>query len=420
MILAKQSYSVAVHRARTRVGSASRSIHVRMVWAAMFLVTFALSSVCTAGDFRVLIEPSGEGIAAHFYLDAPLEHFGFEPSGSVYRSRTWRITTPGLNLEDNAVVASDGRRFERFSLLISLDTVNQDRSYPALTRVGSSGFVLYAPYLRDEQNRAPVVTASLPADYQAVPFDPRQHPASPPHISLRNDGYVFIGPAHYLSRADDSSWIADGVPEWMTREARTTISRVMRYYRRRLAVRQRIDPLIVMTLADDEKTTWRGDVTAGNVMVLRFRGSAWKQPSEPLRELLVRFVAHESYHFWNGVLHSSRHEAEAPWLHEGAAEYAALVALQEVQALRPQSVLQAMQDHLNNCRRDLASNALQSGPARAGALHTAAASSFNGWPIEQCCGHRADGVTSSRYGLESFGNPQDVTNTTTLPISWRP
>jgi hypothetical protein len=93
-----------------------------------------------------------------------------------------------------------------------------------------------------------------------------------------------------------------------------------------------------------------GDVTPGPFVSLRFYGSPEEQLSNSYR--VTRFVSHEVFHFWNGSLVTNA-DGTPSWLHEGGADYAALLVGLDSGALDEAGMRGELGDALTHCRQGL-------------------------------------------------------------------
>lgn len=94
---------------------------------------------------------------------------------------------------------------------------------------------------------------------------------------------------------------------------------------------------------------FRGDVTDTGVISARFHGDAWRGELPTV----IPFIWHETFHLWNGHGVENRDDEEAPWLHEGGADYAAIVGAVSAGAMSEDAGLARLTQGLNGCRRVL-------------------------------------------------------------------
>ncbi|MBB5203221.1 hypothetical protein HNQ51_000514 [Inhella inkyongensis] len=98
---------------------------------------------------------------------------------------------------------------------------------------------------------------------------------------------------------------------------------------------------LVVTLS--ELPGFHGDTTPGRMMRLRLpRDASTLSPED-----LGLFVAHEAGHWWNSGLYRS--DASRPWLHEGHAEWMALLQQAQTGQLAPQRWVERVEAYVNAC-----------------------------------------------------------------------
>ncbi|MBH9576097.1 hypothetical protein [Inhella proteolytica] len=113
---------------------------------------------------------------------------------------------------------------------------------------------------------------------------------------------------------------------------------------------------VVVTLS--ESPGYHGDTTPGQMMRLRLPRDAATMSNEDFSH----FIAHEVGHWWNKGLYSS--DDAQPWLHEGHAEWMALVQQTQEGQMTPAQMRARVQGALNSClaaRGEMAMAALTGG-----------------------------------------------------------
>ncbi|MFG6448801.1 hypothetical protein ACG0Z6_11200 [Roseateles sp. BYS180W] len=88
---------------------------------------------------------------------------------------------------------------------------------------------------------------------------------------------------------------------------------------------------------------FQADVSDGHIMRLRLP----LDPQHLALQELQRYLLHEATHWWNMGLYRS--DDRYPWLHEGHAEWASLLLMQQAAALSPQALLRFLDEALNRC-----------------------------------------------------------------------
>lgn len=303
---------------------------------------------------QVVAQTDDEGVVLHYRLPGPVARFEFADHDII--RDLWTVTTPGLGLADGAV--SGSAPFDAFDIRIRPDAAEVDRIYQGLSRIGS-GRVLYGPGLKSAAGET-VLTFDLAADQIALPAgDP---------IS----GYAYVGPAAQVV-VDPRGDVAIGanVDAELAEPLRRTFFASMAFYQQHLDAGLPFRPALLVSVDSPGPTTFRGDVTGSGMISLRFTGDAWRGAGDQL----TTFVWHEAFHLWNGHAVVDRDGDTDPWLHEGGAEYAALLGAVSTGDLSEPEGRAVLTRHLNRCREILGDRNLNpaslrsgSGPYACGAL----------------------------------------------------
>lgn len=102
----------------------------------------------------------------------------------------------------------------------------------------------------------------------------------------------------------------------------------------------------IVMLRADEGAGFHGDRSDDRLLRLSFNRPS-EQPSAPELDAVRQFVAHEIAHLWNhGVFDS---DMGTPWLHEGDADWAALLVLHEQGLLSDDGLRARLQAAVNGC-----------------------------------------------------------------------
>lgn len=320
---------------------------VLAVLAALTLATRAshADSQDTAPSTRAVVLGAEAGVIVRYRLDAPVDRFVFADRDTI--RALWTVTTPGLHLADGAI--SGDEPFDAFELKIAPDAAEVDRIYPGLSRIGA-GYVLYGPGLKNATGQTEI-SFELTAGQTALPTE---RPV---------DGYAYLGPEANVAR-DPRGDLAAGAN--VDSELKTALSqaffRSMAFYEARLGLSLPFRPVLLSSIDSPGPASFRGDVTDTGVISVRFHGDAWRGATDDV----TTFVWHETFHLWNGHGVRNRDADSAPWLHEGAANMAALigaVSTGELSETRGRAVLTT---YLNGCRRALGDHDLRAATLRSG------------------------------------------------------
>lgn len=282
-----------------------------------------------------------DGVTLRYRLPRPVTRVAFSDHDTI---RTlWTVATPGLTLADGAITGD--KPFDAFELQIRPDAAEVDRIYMGLSLAGE-GRVVFGPGLKLEG--VPTTLSFELAPGEAALPDARAI-----------DGYAYVGPASDIA-TDTGGIVVTGAnvdPE-LVRSLRRSLFDSLAFYEARLGAGLPFHPALIGSIDSPGPPTFRGDVTDTGVISVRFRGDTWRQTIEEV----APFVWHETFHLWNGHSVESRDEDTAPWLHEGGADYAALIGAVSTGAMDESDARARITRRLNGCRRNLADRDLD--PAR--------------------------------------------------------
>lgn len=273
------------------------------------------------------------GVVVTWRLAEPTTRVAFF-SRSVIRD-LWAVTTPGLTLKDGAVEGE--APFDRFEIRIAPDAAEVDRIYMGLSQAGA-GHVLYGPGL-ELQGMNAELTARPVAGEAAVP------------TAGAVKGYVYLGPQEAVMRREGAAVVTSpSAPPALTVLLRDGFFAAQKFYGARLGHVLPTEPTLIISTDSPGPTGFRGDVTDTGVISLRFHGDMWASPPPDVAVPLGTLVWHESLHLWNGNGMKMKDGETAPWLHEGMAEYGALVAAVSTGVVDEGQARGALTKRLRACR----------------------------------------------------------------------
>ena len=279
----------------------------------------------------VTLTPTPEGVSAHYRLTAPTGRFEFADPG-VARS-DWSPESEGTELDAAGVtLATPGAGF---SILLRPDSTEEGRGYIALTRVGA-GYVLYAPALKGAA-QAPSLATTAPEGWVLTPAD-------------RADGYVYLGPASAIRRLPSgaSAIAADDLPPALRDTVFGAFDDAVGFFSARFGPPP-TPPILSATIQGAGPMSFRGDVTDTGLISARFSGASWTAPDAGAFEPVAAFAFHETAHLWNS--HHARPTEGTPWLHEGGAEYMALIGAVTTGRMTEAKARESLSERLTACRR---------------------------------------------------------------------
>ncbi|MFK0298217.1 hypothetical protein ACIQTU_03260 [Brevundimonas sp. NPDC090276] len=305
-------------------------------WSALALACAAPAPVLAQQAAIIEARTAPGGVIVTWRLAEPTTRVVFL-ADSVIRD-LWTVTTPGLTLKDGAVEGVEP--FRNFEIRIVPDAAEVERVYMGLSKAGA-GHVLYGPALKLKGMDA-TLTARPVASEVAVP------------TTEAEKGYVYLGPEQALLRRDGAAVVTSpSTPPALTALLRDGFFAAQKFYGARLGHDLPNEPTLIISTDSPGPTGFRGDVTDTGLISLRFHGDIWASPPPDVAVPLGTFVWHESLHLWNGHGVELKDGDTAPWLHEGGAEYGALVAAVSSGVIDEDQARASLTQRLNGCRKAL-------------------------------------------------------------------
>lgn len=180
--------------------------------------------------------------------------------------------------------------------------------------------------------------------------------------------YVYFGPVEPESLGPLAAILDPGLPDWMEETASELLPKLFQFYTRMTGIELDRRPLVLVSHGGDEPPR-RGETMAhkggalDGVMQFHTSGPGWATPEPTTRRRWEKLLAHETFHFWNGLTFSYRHPQDR-WMSEGAADYFSWVALRALGRWKPAELRKAVVDAANHCATRLGPRPLLS--ARSG------------------------------------------------------
>lgn len=239
-----------------------------------------------------------------------------------------------------------------FEVELPADAREYDRIHPSVTRIGEA-FVLYGPALH---------AAELPAD---ATVRVTQGEITVPHLPRLLGGYVFVGPVSMVQPREGYALIgADAVPPWIGETVNGAAESVFPFFASHLGALP-TEPTVAVSTDVPGPMGFHGDVSDNGFVFLRFHGEAWTSRDEAAAAKIETFVRHEAFHLWN----RGTTAGTPPWLHEGGAEYAGLVAAVSAGALSEAQARTELSARASACRATLGPHPFTELPPGGSALY---------------------------------------------------
>ena len=338
----------------------------RILAAAIGLLLTAASPPPQKMGLHIIISTAGDHLRARFHTDQPVTEIGFDDVQSPeneallkpVRQRQWRPVGAGWLPCDGRLARRDGTPFQDADLDLYPDDVPLNYIDPLLFQAGG-GFVLSSRYLLADQKRFDTTLVFLPRDGE---FFDMGAPGLANVVQRDFTRAMYLGPADSLTGADGARVVASAdFPAWARGRILAGLKSSQAFYTERIGLPLPWQPTLILAQlpsALDQRTSMIGKPAPGGVVTLRFFGPEALSGGETSRASLDRVVAHEVFHFWDAFVARLQNGDSAPWLFEGGAEYAALLARRAAGQLDDQAFYQEIDRTLSSCRRQLGTRGL--------------------------------------------------------------
>lgn len=282
--------------------------------ALVLLTLWCLAGPALADPAGVRLQSTPDGVRVDYRLAAPASRFVFDSPLSAGA----QVTAVG----DGVVVAPEAVTSDQplsdFSLLFRPDRVRVDATYPVVSRLGE-GWMIHVPSLLGEAGVEPAGVVIDPGPGWALTTGPGGQPT---------DGFVYLGPEQPAATGGPRTIIDPAVPGWLADDARAALETSNAFFADGLAIAAPGRPVLLMgALPAEDRSTYVGDVTPNGVINLQF-ATRMLPPDRDSRftDMVAPFVAHETFHVWQGDGFRDVDGVNGRWLTEGSAEYFSLLA----------------------------------------------------------------------------------------------
>ncbi len=343
----------------------------RIAVAVIALLLTAASPPPQRIGLQIALSTAGDHVRAHFHVNQPVTEIVLDdhqpPDNDttlrLMRKRQWRPVGTGWLPCANGLARRDGKAFEDVDLDIYPDDAPLSYIEPMLFPAGG-GFVLSSRYLLADQQRFDTVLVFAPRDGEF--FDT----GAPGLASLTQRDFtraMYLGPAASLTGEDGTRIVASpDFPAAARRRILAAVKRSLAFYRERVGLPLPWEPTLILAqlpvALDQSHTSIIGKPAPGGVLTFRFFGPDALSGADAADAALDHVAAHEAFHFWDAFVARLRDGNAAPWLYEGGADYAALLARRAAGQLDDAALYQALDRNLATCRRQLGTQGLSQLP----------------------------------------------------------
>lgn len=280
---------------------------------------------------EIALTPQEESVwRLDYVLSRPVRRLDLGPSLNGFRSRDWRLETPGLktiseNGRDFVVGDRDRKPFRAAAFEIHPHPNGFAKQYEPIARFADGGAVIYTghfwPWSGDGE-RFKARFAFIPHDGGRVfGFGEEMARASAWSSPFDHPAFVYVGSLPPLALGPASGIIDPAAPEWIAAALKSQTPRLLDEMARAFGRELPSPPDIFLTIDEADapgRLRYSGDALPGQVMIA-LSGGAWAKATPEARLVLLTATAHEAAHLWQMQARPRDNDVPA-WIHEGGAE----------------------------------------------------------------------------------------------------
>lgn len=338
-------------------------------------------------EVRVRVEelPAQDRWRVHYQLNRPVRGLFFPRSRHRYRVASWKLT-PDQEVrwgefrgKEVLLPGPSGQPISQVTLEMATDTTERPSDYRLHYRYTDGSRLLNTAHLeirplscgeRSHCENSDLLYSrehvrylwelipgagrrvALLDRYQEGPLKWRQ-----PDYGFDLGTYAYFGNLSLDQKVRHQLLLDPGLPSWMRTMTRDFLGKVFAFYAKMTGKELEIRPLVLVSYEAANppasghtlSSLARKGGAVGGVMQLHAQGEGWAEESDEVRRHWAKFLAHEAFHFWNGLMYHYRLGASERWLSEGSADYFAYVVLNTFGMMDQTEMNRVMANAANRC-----------------------------------------------------------------------
>jgi hypothetical protein len=180
------------------------------------------------------------------------------------------------------------------------------------------------------------------------------------HDKNNKGTYVYFGNIKPLETEAFVAILDSGLPPWVIVKMREFLPKLFSVYSKGTQQKLSFKPVVYFNYKPTERigTGYSGGTLPGLVQ-LTIEGTDWRKENNTNLKQIVKFLGHESAHFWNGQMFNNI-ESKAAWVHEGGADAFSYRALYKLGIINKKELWENYNNALSSCLMNLDGKALNS------------------------------------------------------------
>ena len=352
------------------------------IYKALYLIILltSLSCVNTPSKKEIYIDVTIEHLKAKdswrvtYQLPTPVTTLLFSRNTNLFRRAHWKVLSPDIELrqviDSEVLVSKSGQVFDRVTLEHKSYYEYTPKDYEFFFKYSGGDVLMYTghydvyPLLKLEtksdeiiwpENRPKTRFHFLPVDGEKVVILGnvyRQKKVSWVDVAERGT-YIYWGNTEPLDTGEIVAVTDKAVPDWVKSRVRQELPRLFKYYKEKTDVALNFKPVVFLSYSKPKLSGfYNAGGTLPGLIQLSMSGDGWLKESQESLEVIMKFLAHEAAHLWNGQMFNYS-GMEHSWMHEGGADAFAFRAMRDLGVFSKERYLEYLNASLNKCILDI-------------------------------------------------------------------
>jgi len=323
------------------------------IWVLLF--TAISCSETQAKNLTVSVNRTSDGEHWRVVYELPMttDEIQFERNVNTFRESYWSVKTPGVRIinKDGKEYLS-GKNLKRVVLEFPSHYKKSPRDYEFHKKFTDGSAAIYTGYLNlDSYQKTHFIFSS--DRNESIMLLGRSTKEQLKWLADTKATYVYFGNIDPLEDANVLAIIDPGLPNWIKTSFLDLLPKIFQFYKSQTNITLNFKPFILLSYQQPKRRnsySYRGGVLPGFVQ-LTFTGRPWQKKEDIMARRLLKFLAHESAHFWNAEMFM-RHQGEGEdynWMHEGGADTFAYRVLLHFGVIDDKSYKSLLSDAVSRC-----------------------------------------------------------------------
>ena len=300
-----------------------------------------------------------------YKLPYPVKELIFDRQTNKFREELWKVITDNqtIKIKDNkeVLVSTKGELFDTAKIKVKTFDKKLQKDYEMFLPFSDGGLLIYTGHFNLYPNGPSYDLSTIKKDavfaFNLIPSE-NEHVALVGNISsnpivwkdTKGDGtYLYFGKVRPVHSKDAIIIIDSGLPKWVRDDTSKMMSELYVLYKEKMKATLSFKPTVFFSYkkSHDSGFNYGGGVLPGLVQ-LRISGTGWNKRSKAGQKQFIKFLGHESSHFWNGdMFHYGKDDGA--WMHEGSAELFSFKTLEHYDIINSNEFEELMNEQLNKC-----------------------------------------------------------------------